>query len=231
MRIYNVFLIGVFLLTLFSCKKKADPSAEDLGYTYFPINDGDYSLYSVEDTVFLGVGSYSVDSFFIKEEIHEPVVVEEEERYQLYVYYRKTNEDWKSYPDSVWTVFRTGGRIVRVRNNVRFVPLVFPLEIGKSWDGNISDSEFAPEQYYSISNLYRPYSYDDYHYPKTVTVNILNDASAINNYLVYEVYANDFGLTYKEEKIYNFDQAQVGEYIVKSGHHLTQKLILHGRYK
>ena len=231
MRTYNIFLFSILILVVFSCKKQKDPSAEDLGYSYFPINDGDFSIYEVIDSTFLGVGSFSVDTFMIKEEIHEPISVYEEQRYQLYVYYKLPNEDWKDYPDSVWTVFRDGLRIVRVRNNVRFVPLVFPLEIGKSWDGNISDSEVSPQQYYSIKELYRPFAYDTYYYPKTVTVELVKDESVINDYLDYEVYSNEFGLAYREQKIYNFDQTQVGQYIVESGHHLIQKLILHGKYK
>ena len=231
MNIYKIAFLCSITFLLFSCKKYADPSSVDLGYSYYPINVGDYSLYQVIDSTFLGVGLSSVDTFMIREEIHEPITVSEEERFQLYVYYKKQNEPWKSYPDSVWTVFRDGGRIVRVRNNVRFVPLVFPLEVEKKWDGNISDATVEKDQFYTMKNVYRPFAYDSYYYPKTVSVEILNDASAIDNNLFYDVYANGFGLVYKEEKEYNYDQTQIGLNIVESGHHLIQKLVLHGKYK
>ena len=105
MRVYNFILAGACALLFLSCNKKDDPTDSDLGYSYYPIEEGDYSVYDVVDSSFQGVGINVVTKYQLKEEIHEPITVGDEVRYQVYVYYKTTGmDDWNSYPDSVWTV-------------------------------------------------------------------------------------------------------------------------------
>jgi hypothetical protein len=237
MRIYNYLMIGVFTLLLFSCKKYADPSLEDVGYSYFPIYEGEYSIYSVTDTAFEGYDTntnttnMTIDNYLVKEEIHAPITVNDEVRYEVYVYYKRSGETWKSYPDSVWTEFNSQRRIIRVRNNIRFVPLVFPIELDKQWDGNISDPESDPQDFYTITSVRRPFSYDNFNYSETATVELVRDVSVINDYLSYEVYANNLGLIYKDDKMYEYQDGGIIYTQAVKGHHIVQKLLVHGRYK
>ncbi len=215
----------------FSCKKQNDPTDFDTGYSYYPISEGDYSIYNVVDTIFEGVGAYSVDKYQIKEEVHAPITVNDEVRYQLYLYYKNEGEEWKSYPDSVWTVFNSNGRIVKVENNVRYVKLVFPFEVGKKWDGNISDPSSDPLDYYQMKNVRRPYTYDSFHYNSTVSVILFDNRSALDDNYGIEVFAQDKGLVYKEVKRYRYDQSNLIAKRVEFGNHSIQKLQVHGRYK
>jgi hypothetical protein len=230
MRINNLIIISALALLLFSCKKD-NPTPEDLGYGYYPINDGDYSLYDVVDTSFQGVGAHVVTKYQIREEIHEPVTINEETRYQLYVYYKPEGEEWKDYPDSVWTVFNTNGKIIKVQNNVRFVKLVFPFEVGKKWDGNISDPTSDPQDYYEMKEVRRPFSYDSFTYDKTVSVVEFDNNSALDDNYSVEVFANETGLVYKEVKIYKYDQSNLAAKEIEFGQHYFQKLQGHGKYK
>jgi hypothetical protein len=236
MKIYKLLIVAVCALAFLSCKKYADPSSEDLGYSFFPINDGDYSIYSVIDTSYNGSGVIdTIKQYFIKEEIHHPITVNDEVRYQVYVYYKNAKTDtWKSYPDSVWTEFNSLGKIIRVENNVRFVKLVFPLEVGKSWDGNISDPSNDPQDYYEMKNIRRSYSYGNYYYPNTVSVVQIDDISVIRERYSIEVYADETGLVYKEVKDYDYQLPPPGggiSFNIQGGHRYIQKLIKHGRYK
>ena len=235
MKINNILIAAFCALIFLSCKKNPEATQEDLGYSYFPINEGDYSIFSVVDTVFNGVISntevYNDSSYFLKEEIHEPITVDDETRYQVYIYYSRDKTVWNDYPDSVWTEFNTNGRIVRVENNVRFVKLVFPFAVGKSWDGNISDPTNDPEKYYTMTNVRRPFTYDSHSYPRTVSVIQYNDSSAIGSDFSEEVYADGTGLVYKEIRIYSHQDANGITPLVTLGRHYTQKLIEHGRYK
>lgn len=230
MRIYNFIIIGALALAFFSCKKE-EPTLDDLGYSYYPINEGDYSIFDVIDTAFQGVGTQVVTRYQIKEEVHEPVVVNEETRYQLYVYYRPEGEEWKSYPDSVWTVFNTNGKIIKVQNNIRLVKLVFPFEPGKKWDGNISDPTDDPQNYYEMKEVRRPFGYDSFSYPQTVSVVEFDNSSALDDNYSVEVFAKDKGLVYKEVKIYKYDQSNLIAKEIEFGQHYFQKLQEHGRYK
>ncbi len=235
MRIYNILIIAACALLFNSCKKNADPSAEDLGYSYFPITDGNYSIYSVVDTIFNGINNgvevYSDSNYFRKEEIHVPITVGDETRYQVYIYYSPNKTVWNDYPDSVWTEFNTNGKIIRVENNVRFVKLVFPFAVGKAWYGNISDPTNSPQNYYTMTNVLRPYSCDSLNYSKTVSVIQYNNFSAIGSAYSIEVYANEVGLVYKEIKIYNHQDNSMITPLVSGGRHYIQKLISHGKYQ
>ncbi len=231
MRIYNFIIASACALVFFSCKNQEDPSDSDLGYSYYPLSDGDYRIYSVIDTSFEGVGVNVVTRYQIKEEIQEPITVNDETRYQLYVYYKTAGmSDWNSYPDSVWTVFNTNGKIVKVQNNVRFVKLVFPFDIGKKWDGNISDTENDPQKYYEMKEIRRPHTVDSLYFPKTVSVVEYDDKSRINLDYIVSVYAKDYGLVYNEFINYRYKQDNIYDK-VEFGRHYTQKLMAHGRYK
>ena len=231
MKIVKFIIVGALALTIFSCKKE-DPTLEDLGYSYYPINEGDYYVYDVIDTAFEGVGAHTVTKYQIKEEIHEPLTINDETRYQLYVYYKpEAQEEWNSYPDSVWTVFHTSGKIVKVQNNIRFVKLVFPFEVGKKWDGNISDPANDPQNYYEMKEVRRPFSYDSHTYNKTVSVVEFDNNSALDDNYSVEVFADGTGLVYKEIKVYKYDQSNLAAKDIEFGQHYYQKLQVHGRYK
>jgi hypothetical protein len=234
MKIVNIIFAVIFSVSLFSCKKKADPTLTDLGYNYFPINEGDYTLYDVVDSSFQGTDLTLaiVTRYQLKEEIHEPITVADEIRNQVYQYYRyPADTGWNNYPDSNWTEFVAGTRAVRIENNVRYVKLVFPLQVGKSWDGNISDPQNDPQNYYTMKNVKRPYSYDSLSYPSTVSVVQFDNSSALDDNYSVEVYAADRGLVYKEIKIYKYDQSDLLAQKVQYGRHYYKKLIGHGRYK
>lgn len=232
MKINSFIIACACALVLFACKKNDDPTQEELGYSYYPINEGDYRIYDVIDTSFEGVGNTVISQYQIKEEVREPLTVNDETRYQLYLYYKYPGDtDWKSYPDSVWTVFRSGARIIKVENNIRYVKLVFPFEVDKKWDGNISDPNSDPQQYYTMKEVRRPFSYDTYSYSKTVSVVEFDNSSALDNNYSVEVFAEDQGLVYKDKRIYKYDQSNLINKVIEYGDHYVQKLTAHGRYK
>jgi hypothetical protein len=234
-RIYNTIIIVATCLALFTSCKNHDATQEDLGYSYFPINDGDYSIFSVVDTIFNGINNGVVvdssASYFLKEEIHEPITVADETRYQVYRYYSSDVNTWNDYPDSVWTEFNTNGKIVRIENNMRFVKLIFPLVVGKTWNGNIANTNPQLAQTYTMINVFRPFSYDSQSFPKTVTVVQYNDSSAIGSHYSGEVYANEIGLVYKEIKRYEHQDNSNITPLVSGGRHYIQKLLSYGKYK
>jgi hypothetical protein len=236
MRIYNntVIIVATCLALFISCKNH-DATQEDLGYTYFPITEGTYSIFSVVDTVFQGINSGIVvdtsSSYFIKEEIHAPITVDDETRYEVYRYYSSDVNTWKDQPDSVWTEFNTNGKIVRVENNIRYVKLIFPLTVGATWNGNIANTNPQLAQTYTMTNVFRPFSYGSYNYPKTVSVIQYSDSSAIASDFSIEVYADNIGLVYKEIKNYKHQDNSMITPLVSGGLHYTQKLLSYGNYQ
>jgi hypothetical protein len=231
MKINRHIVWALFLLLAVACGKKPDVTNDDIGFDYYPISEGDYFIYDVIDTSFQGSGSFEVSVYQLKEEIHEPITVSEETRYQVYRYYREPGAEWKTQPDSVWTVFYRGNSVVKVEDNVRFVKLIFPLEVNKAWDGNISDTENDPMNYYKLKQVRRPYTYDDRHYSQTVSVEHFNSSSAIDKLYSVEVFAREIGLVYKQILIYRYEQPITFPQKIDLGRHYQMKMIEHGRYK
>jgi hypothetical protein len=242
MKIINIILLSTFALFLFTCKKKSDtPTQDELGYSYFPISVGAYSIYNVIDSSFQGNGISVVKRYQVKEEIHDPITVYDQTRYQVYLYFtQQMGQAFNSYPDSNWTEFNSGGRITRIENNISYIKLIFPFVVGATWDGNISDSVNNPQNYYTMTNVRRSFTYDSsssgvsggsLYYPQTVSVVQYNNSSALGvNYSV-EVYADNVGMVYKEIKIYQYDQSQLSNQVVQYGRHYYKKLIATGRYE
>jgi len=234
----NILFLIVIGILVSTCNRKGDPTPSDTGFSYYPINEGDYLIYDVIDTAFIGVQTYEINNYQVKEEIHESIVVNDEVRYQIYLYYKSPGGEWNDYPDSNWTVFSDKRRIVKVEDNVRFVKLVFPFEAGKKWDGNISDPENDPQEHYTMTEVRRPFTYtslyapiQEYTYPETVSVVQFDNSSAIDLNYAIEVYANNIGLVYKEIKVYKYEQSNLALQQVELGQHIVKTLIEHGKYK
>ncbi len=228
-RINHILVFLVVAGIVFSCAKKNDPSLDDLGYNYYPIRIGDYFIYDVIDTSFQGLGSEIVSTYQVKEEIHETVVVNDEERYQIYLYYKQPNEEWKEYPDSNWTVFLKEGKLIRIEDNIRFVKLVFPLSVNKKWDGNITDTESDPQNYYTMKEINRPFSYDAQNFNETVSVVHYENSSALDDNYSVEVFAKNVGMVYKEIKVYKYEQSNLLAKQIEYGRHYYKKLVSYGR--
>ena len=158
-----IFHAVIFLLLLASCKKDAAPDV-NVGYTYFPDEVGHELIYDVDSTYrdpFFGTTTFIhyqikeiIDSVFIDNQGRPTMRIER---------YRNdssaSNPNWIIY--NVWTANRTSTTAERFENNIRFIKMIFPVESGKTWDGNSmnvfdeQDYEYTytavPEQLNSLS--------------------------------------------------------------------------------
>jgi hypothetical protein len=231
----RIFLFGAFLLVLFSCSRKSNEVAEDMGYNYYPLTEGNWYVYDVEVTKYHGSPVGSDSSYQMKEVIMEPVTELDETRYQLYRYYRKnSSQSWKSQPDSVWTVFRRGNQLVKVEDNVRYVKLSFPVEPSKTWDGNsMNDSDLEKYTMKDVKRSFTIPSTTTIHNP-TVTVLHSDKLAKTEKNKRYDVYAENIGLVYRHLEVIAYcqenDGCTLGTYIIHTGTHLEQRLNSYGTH-
>lgn len=221
---YIIALLVLFFLV--SCKQDTKEVTTD--YAYYPLEVGRWYIYDVDVTRYNGSPIGSDSSYQLKEEIVNPITVEDETRYQLYRYYRKDDaQAWDDQPDSVWTVFRRGNQLVKVEDNVRKVKLSFPLEVGKTWDGNSMNT--LGSEIYEMTEVRRSFTIPgEKNYTPSVTVIQSNESDLIQKDVRKEVFAENVGLIYRISEIYKYDQQNLSSKIIDVGTVYEQRLVSYG---
>jgi len=200
-RIFIIFSLTVLslviLFSISSCKKEKTSSAFDMGYDYFPINTGHNVTYQVDSIFYDGFNAGKSDTFHFKvKELIESQFTDLQNRLaQRIERYRKDNDTTDWYIKDVWFSNRTASAVEKVEENVRFVKLVFAVEDGKKWDGNIYNTQ--GEQSYKYTLLNEPYTVNGRTYDSTVTVIQKDEPTSISQDYQVEVYAKNIGLIYK----------------------------------
>lgn len=231
--------VSAILLILFAAgcgREEVQLDARALGLQYFPLENGLYRVYLVEEThFFLNTGcveNSEAVTYYVKE-----VVVDSFENleggysYRIARFSRDTPADaWDQ--DSIWTARRDNNRAVMVENNIPILKLSFPLEDNRQWDGNaLNDRE---EDTYVLTGVFRPYTAEvgNMSFPKTVTV-VQED---FDDLIVFkdirkEIYAEDIGMAYKERLVVEYDSennACIGERVRNAGTETRMYLMEYG---
>ncbi len=139
---YLSFLIFSALISLVACKPGSTLEDIDIdyGYEYFPLEVGKFVEYKLDsivyDTVAAGVVRDTF-SWFSKEEIVDTFTdLNNDLSFRIERTQRKTAaEPWQIA--EVYSATRTTDQAIKVENNFRFIKMVFPLEQGDIWDGNL----------------------------------------------------------------------------------------------
>ncbi|MFN6039000.1 MAG: hypothetical protein ACK452_11080, partial [Bacteroidota bacterium] len=143
MKVLQISFVFLFVM-LQSCKKDQPLDTSDNGSDYFPANKNSFITYECDSTVHLdlnvGIKHYK---FLIKEKIDSNFTENEGKkairisRYKKWIQY-----DTLSTFDTIWKIQdvwwgNVDDRSVEiVEENNRIIKLVFPVEVGKTWNGN-----------------------------------------------------------------------------------------------
>lgn len=231
-----------------SCKKETE-SVPDMiqGQGFFPTDVGKYIVYNYDSTIwddlnqkqhiFHGQLRYDVTDTFINNsgQISSKINVQ-----------RRGNDTDPYVAVEVIYVTPSNERVIVNQNNLNFIKLTFPINNGKSWNGNsmipTNDDDYAEfNKYtwnYTYANFDQPYDLGIRTYDHTVTVNQIDEslnnpdvdpsAYAYRNYS-QEVYAYKVGMIYKE-RIYWVFQPKVdgsGGSGFRKGYSVVMKAVDH----
>lgn len=217
-RINWVFVMAAFLSAACSSSKEA-PDPEKLGYHYYPIEVGSYRIYDVEDVHFPFIGDSDTNRYQLKEVVQDYYRQEREDTiYYLHRFSRGHElEDWQL--DSVWTIRKSPRNIVVVENNTPIIKLVFPANIGTTWNSNAMNAEEAST--YAISQVGAAFEKYGRSFEKTLHVIEENNMDTVIHERYKEaVYAENIGLVYKEVRYIDYCATTVeclGEGIIEGG--------------
>jgi len=202
-----VFIAFVLFFT-FSCKK--DNSAPiNLGYHYFPINEGHFVVYDVVSIVHDDiVAVHDTNVYQIKEVIGETYVDLEGENFQkLYRYKRAyVTENWQI--KDVWTIKLKGQTAEVVEENKRRIKMGFAISYEKQWDGNALNEDDTEECYYS--KITEPFTVNNGDIiDSTAIVEHTNFVTFIDYTRRYEVYAANIGKIYSYIKDFTITNSDI----------------------
>jgi len=165
----------------------------ELGYDYFPINEGSYIIYQV-DSISHGATNQEFQ-FEIKELAQEYFIDDEGMAAMRLERYKRADQNAEWQLTDVWTEKRTTTNAQRVEENRRVVNLVFPVENGKIWNGYAYQTT---AQDFSMKNVHRPYTMEVLSFDSTLKVVQKNQVSLIREQVAFEVYAKGVGLVHKK---------------------------------
>ena len=189
--IMGVFVLLVALATI-ACNETKDVGESDLGYDYYPLSIGNYSIYDVEEINYLITG-FDTLNYQLRETIIDSIPSIDQITYLLRRDIRENASDqWVS--DSVWTVARRDNFLAITENNIPFIKLTFPVTLGSEWDGNSLNSRSGVTYFYqSTGRFIDSLSIEDH--VRVIIEDIEENITGVD--LRSEVYARGVGLVQK----------------------------------
>ncbi|GAB3794467.1 hypothetical protein GCM10028819_08210 [Spirosoma humi] len=195
------FLIVVSVALLSGCQSATtEPAPSD--YEYFPLESGQYRIYTVQEDQYALQAAPIQRYYQIKEVIGAAYTdVAGQTAYRLIRYRRSTDsQPWQA--DSVWSDRLVTNEAIRTENGQDFVSLLIPISNGLRWNGNRYNT-FGPDEY-EIRNADQPFRVLDKSFKETVTVVAQDDSTLVSQEKRLAVYARQVGLIYKERTYRKF---------------------------
>ncbi len=196
--IIKIFLI-ISIITA-SCNKTETTTTSD-NYNYFPTDSGRWVKYSVTEI-----------------NIDEDMNMRDTIKYQLLytwggVYssgqnnkahilnrFIKTNKQTKWQPINRWYAEITENKIIQTEDNIKYIKILYPLQIGKIWNGNAFNNTDSTNVFeYTITDIDKLENINNTPYNEVLTISQRYFKSEVEKYLYEEKYAKNIGLVEKQQ--------------------------------
>jgi hypothetical protein len=197
-------ITAFFVLALLwqSCRQKIDDAPRELGRSYYNTKAGSWISYKIDSIVFSDFNQQvqKIDTFHfqIKEVLADhftDAAGMETNRIEIY---RRPGDSAAWTIDRVWTSNISDRGLEVTEGNQRYLKMVFPVALNKSWDGNQFNTN--PSWNYSYRNINEAKTFNGISFNETVTV--LQKDSSTNTFIsqgfAQEVYAKNIGLIFRQ---------------------------------
>lgn len=214
------------LLALLACGETESPRT-DFGLDYQPLRVGLFWIYEVSETIVFGEGDEEEEDYFIRDVIEYSYTNAEGE--EVFVVKRERSDDqdfWLGEGNYSLQIRRNA--LVRQFENQKTVPLVFPLEVGKSWDAMAYNSS-NPDEYQVafMGNI----SVGDQTFQRSARILQEEDDDEITfRDNRYEVYTRGIGMVEQFHEVFTYCSRNdcLGEKILNSGRKTHLKILVYG---
>lgn len=198
------FLFGVLFCGT-SCNEESTPPLT-INMSYFPLSPGKYIIYDVDSTGYSSFdGTVKVSSYQVMEELDSPFMDNEGNEAFKVIRSRRADENSAWRITDIWTTNITEHTAEKVEENLRFIKLDFPVNIGKRWYGNAkiltdSNQTYLKDWVYEYTAVHEQVTLNGVSFDSTVTVMQHDEQNLIEQIIYYEQYAAGVGLIYKKEQ-------------------------------
>lgn len=205
------YLFTISLLVfLLNCKKEVVGTI-DLEKDYFPLEINFWQEYKVDSITFSDfTNPVTIDtsSYFLKELIESDYLdLSNNTNYRVEQYKRYENSSW--FINNIFSQKATNINFQKVENDLRFIKLVFPPELNKTWNGHIyidvidepSLDFYNPTKFeweYTFTAIDEKLEIGEFTFDSCVTVIQIDEENLFEKKYSKEIYAKNVGLVYKE---------------------------------
>lgn len=236
---FRLLLLFLMVVLFLSCRKKDKVDAEpvSLGKEYYPETIGKFVVYDVDSTWYNELTYQPTTVKYRIKETFTRVFTDNENkpaiRIERYIKYYNPNKSYDSIPyviKDVWQANVTDRSAEVAEENIRYVKLVFPVQEGKSWNGNARNT--GSERNYRLEYIDRPETINGISLEKTLSVKQIDFRTLISYQFAQEKYARGIGLVYREIKDIYSNTVVAGvpvENRIEKGFIYTQKIVSYGQ--
>ncbi len=242
----KVLIIGLVAAVILSSCGDETKSLDTafFGYDYYPLEEGDFWVYKMDETLIKQEGTANESSiYYMREDVTERFINTIGDT--IYKIQRSLSDTQNGLyvATDIWTAEKTETGAYRVEENLEFVKMIFPFQVGTSWEGNLFDNltsvniaETSVWVYkdwgdYEVGAKGIPFTVEGENYPRVTRI---DQADIKNNSLerrfAVEYYAEGVGLIQKEMEIFDTQCPCPGESWIEkaeAGFMLTQTLVDH----
>ncbi|GAB4253668.1 MAG: hypothetical protein Kow0079_09450 [Vicingaceae bacterium] len=200
-QLYKIPLFFLAILLLFACKKDSNNIQPYTGKNYVPLKTGTYIIYQVDSYYiddFYNPSKIDTFSFKIKEEITEKFIDAEGNTAFKLTRYKKNTDTTNWFVKDVWYVNKTETAYETVEENKRYIKLIFPVKLDKTWDGNLKNID--PSREFTYTQVHESDVVGTLSFDSVLTVNQIDETTLISQKLIDEKYAAGIGMIYKYYK-------------------------------
>jgi hypothetical protein len=192
MRPYLI-LFSLFIVFTACENSTVAPNQKVLGLQFFPLDFQNQDRFEVEEINYNNDGTIDTTHYFLQDEWVDSVVTNSGVKLEGYRY--RITQDGSKMVESTIVKSRTSSLGTLKLGNSEEVKLSFPIEEGKSWNGQ--PQEFEEDQFIMF-RAFQSYELEDSTFDNTVQVIQENNNDSIANFdQRIEVYAANLGLLYK----------------------------------
>lgn len=207
------FLLPLLLpILLLGCKK--ENTDIDFGYAYFPMEEGSYVLYNVQE-IFHDKGlnpQHDTVRYQLKRAIGEEVLDNEGRKARKFFLTKYDGETGDVLDERVWTRIIADGKGEVVEENQRKIRMIFAVKQDKEWDVNAFNMQGTQKVYFK--NVDDARTINGKHFDQTATIQYDDFFSLVDYRKSHEVYAKGVGLverSFKDLTINNFDTLDINK--------------------
>lgn len=195
---------------------------------YFPLQVGSFQVYAVEEIRYTAFNPPESLAYDLKVEIVDSFT--NTEGGVTYIQHRSTrmNEEGPWVFNETWSVRRTSQFAVATEGNTSYVKLIFPLQRGAKWNGNLFNGLSVDE--YTLQSKGEVFTAGNgLTFTQAVVVNQNNESNLVFKDERIEVYSPGLGLVFKESKVWSYNcSGGICTGQINSGKYLKQVLKEHG---